>query len=56
MKAYRGSGGTDPLILNLNTRWRKSGQLHAPIALSVGERPGPLNRRLMGPRAGPEEV
>jgi hypothetical protein len=22
----------------------------------VGKRPGPLNRRLMGPRAGPEEV
>jgi hypothetical protein len=31
IKAYRRSGGTDPLILNFNTRWRSS-QPYLPAA------------------------
>jgi len=30
----------------------KTGQLHAPAALPMGKSPGPLNRRLVGSRAG----
>lgn len=47
-KAYLGSGGRPPLILNAGTRWNDS--LRAPIALAPEKKPPyPLNRRLGGP-------
>jgi hypothetical protein len=33
MEAYRRSRGIAPLIPNLDTRWKVTGQLHAPDAL-----------------------
>jgi hypothetical protein len=38
MKAYWGSGGIVPRILDLGTTWM-SGQLHAPAALPPGKEP-----------------
>jgi hypothetical protein len=51
MKAYWGSGGIAPRILDLGTNWRCGGPFHAPAALPRGKRPlYPLDRRLSGPR------
>jgi hypothetical protein len=38
MKAYRGSRGLDPFILNFATRW-VNGQFHVPVALSPEKNP-----------------
>jgi hypothetical protein len=38
IKAFRGSGGTAPLIRNLGTRWRESGQIHAPTVIPPGKK------------------
>ena len=35
MKAYRGSRGVAPLILNLGTRWCKWSALHASASLDI---------------------
>jgi hypothetical protein len=37
MKAYWGSESIAARILDLGTRWRLSGQLHAPAALPPGK-------------------
>jgi len=37
VKAYWGSGGIAPRILDLGTRWELSGQLHPPAALTPKE-------------------
>jgi hypothetical protein len=39
IKAYTESGGTAPLIRNLGTRRRESGQIHAPTVISSGKKP-----------------
>jgi hypothetical protein len=39
MKAYRGTGGINPLILNLNTRWEVSGKLRARQFYSQERKP-----------------
>jgi hypothetical protein len=36
MKAYWGSGGIAPRVLDLGTRMEVSGHLHGPSALSPG--------------------
>jgi hypothetical protein len=38
-KAHRESWDTVPLITNLGPKWRLSGQLHAPAALSSRKEP-----------------
>jgi hypothetical protein len=51
MKAYGGSGCTDPHFLDLDTSYQleESGQLHAPAALPPGKEPRyPSDRRLGG--------
>lgn len=49
VNTYWGSGGTVPLILNLGTTWRLSGQLHTLATLCLGEEPRhPLTRKLGG--------
>jgi hypothetical protein len=51
MKAYKGSLGIDPLLLNLGIRRRSvSDQLHAPVAF-VPQRNEP-RYPWVGPRAG----
>jgi hypothetical protein len=42
MKAYGGSGGVAPLIINIGARLR-CGQPHAPAALTLGKQPSVLN-------------
>jgi hypothetical protein len=39
MRAYWGSGGITPRILDLGTNMEMSGQLHAPAALSPRKDP-----------------
>jgi len=39
MKAYRGSGGTDPRILNVGTRWRWVVSFTLPSSLPSGKEP-----------------
>jgi hypothetical protein len=42
MKAYRGSGGIAPFILNLSTRWEVNCQHHTPA-------PSPLEKESLVP-------
>jgi hypothetical protein len=44
MKAYWGSWGIAPRILDPGTTWKCRDQLHAPAALPPGKAPGPLDR------------
>jgi len=47
MKMYWKSGGIAPHFLNLNTRWRWSGQFYTLATLPLGKNPQyPLDRRL----------
>jgi hypothetical protein len=61
MKAYWGSGGIDPHILNLGTRWRCLVSFTPRSLYPQGKSPWyPLDRRLDGPqsrsgRGGEEE-
>jgi hypothetical protein len=55
MKAYKGSGGTAPLILNLGARLRWAASF-TPWPLHLWKRTPqhPLNRRLVGPQGWSE--
>jgi hypothetical protein len=48
MKKYWRSGGVVPLILDLGTRMKVSGQIHDPAALPQGKRPRYPGGRRMG--------
>jgi hypothetical protein len=51
MEAYWGSGGTDPRILDLGSRWRWM----VSFTLPPGKEPWyPLDRRLSGPQSRSE--
>jgi len=57
MKAYWGSGGTAPIIIDLGTRWRWVVSSTPRLLYPQGKSPlCPLVRRLAGPRAGWDAV
>jgi hypothetical protein len=55
MKMYWGSGGIALRFLDLSTRWRLSGQLHALLPYPQGESARyTMDRRLVGPHSRSE--
>ena len=54
MKAYSGSGGTAPLILNIGTRWMRVVNLTSRSGRSMSRYA--FQRRLSGPHRGLDDL
>jgi hypothetical protein len=55
IKLYWGSGSTAPCVFDLGTRWRASGQIHAPAPYPQGKSPWHSLDRTLGGHCGEEK-